>query len=65
MSNTYWAIKRRERAAANAPAAPEPEEAKPATKAELIAEAEAAGIEVKAGDTKADIAAKLADGAEG
>jgi hypothetical protein len=29
------------------------------TKEELVAEAEAAGVEVKPGDTKADIAAKL------
>ena len=54
---TYWAIKRRARAAAAAPAA---EPAKAPRKADLIAQAEAAGIEVKAGDTKADIAAKLA-----
>lgn len=54
---TYLAIKRREAAKAFDPAT--------ATKAELIAAAEEAGVEVKAADTKADIAAKLADGAEG
>jgi len=54
---TYWAIKRRARAAAAAPAV---EPVKAPSKADLIAQAEAAGIEVKAGDTKADIAAKLA-----
>jgi len=36
------------------------EPVKAPSKADLIAQAEAAGIEVKAGDTKADIAAKLA-----
>ena len=55
---TYWAIKRRARAAANAPAEP----AKVPTKAELIEQAEAAGIEVKANQTKAEIAAALEAG---
>lgn len=55
---TYWAIKRRQRAAVVAAPAAEP--VKAPSKADLVAQAEAAGIEVKAGDTKADIAAKLA-----
>lgn len=64
-TDTYWALKRRERAAANAPAPSVVAEDKPATKAELIAQAEAAGVDVKATDNKADIAAKLAEAAGG
>jgi hypothetical protein len=64
-TDTYWAMKRRERAGAAAPAPSVVADEKPATKAELIAQAEAAGVEVKATDNKAEIAAKLAEAAGG